>query len=114
MPTRYLLPLLLAAPLALSAGAAPAEGRLRDSADWVCHHGAVDDPRTRDACARLQGEPVTFGQVLALRHGGLARDSADLVCHHGDPADPRTLDACLRLEGDPAVQPWGPETDPAG
>ena len=106
MTRHALLALLALAPLSLAAGSVGAEGLRRDSADWVCHHGAVADPRTLDACARLQGEAVTYDQVLRLRRGGHARDSADLVCHHGDPADPRTADACARLEGDPAVQPW--------
>ena len=103
---RIPLALLLAAPLALSVGAVRAEGLQRDSADWVCHHGAIADPRTLDACARLAGEPMSRRDVADRRRGGQARDSADLVCHHGDPADPSTVDACARLEGDPTVQPW--------
>ena len=106
MPHRKaFLALLLVAPLALGAGAAHAEGLLRDSADWVCHHGAVGDPRTLDACSRLRGEPMTVERVATERRGGLARYSADLVCHHGPPGDPRTADACERMRGDPAVQP---------
>jgi len=37
-------------------------GRMGGSDDYVCNHGAPDDPRTVQACARLRGTPETQGE----------------------------------------------------
>jgi hypothetical protein len=75
---------------------AQAEGRQADSDDYVCNHGAPDDPATIDACGRLRG--TTQGMT---REVGLQRDNDDYNCTHGAPGDPVTQGACMRLRGTP-------------
>jgi len=82
--------------LCAPATAAQAEGRQADSDDYVCNHGAPDDPATIDACGRLRG--TTQGMN---REFGLQRDNDDYNCTHGAPGDPVTQAACMRLRGTP-------------
>ena len=89
-----------AAWLLLAVSAAWSQGLARDSDDWVCHHGHLHSDRTLEACARLEGHPVSLYDAAALRRGGRLWDSDDYRCHHGRPDARRTLRACARLRGD--------------
>lgn len=81
--------------LLLSAGPAlHAEGRQRDSDDYICNHGAPDDPTTIEACGHLRG--TTRGMLRDISH---QRDNDDYNCNHGAPDDPGTIEACGRLRG---------------
>ena len=90
-----------AAALWLAIPGAAGEGLQRDSDDYVCHNGALDDGRTMAACSRLRGRPMGADEIAAEREGGLQRDSDDYVCHHGALNDRRTIDACSWLRGQP-------------
>jgi hypothetical protein len=92
----------LAAPLALllSAGPSFAEGHQRDSDDYNCNHGSLDDPRTLTACEHLRGGPVTMQEIEHARSMGFQRSSDDYRCHHGRPGARRTVEACRRLRGE--------------
>ena len=87
---------------ALSAGAMTvrAEGLARDSDDLNCMHGALDDPRTVEACSHLRGAPVTVDEIARSREQGFQRANVDWRCHHGRPGAARTREACRRLRGD--------------
>ncbi|MBV9995547.1 MAG: hypothetical protein JO127_10070 [Caulobacteraceae bacterium] len=83
--------------LALPAFAQSDQARQRDSDDFMCHHGRLDDQATLSACSRLWGRPVAAVEVQAGRRAALQRDSDDYVCHHGRAQSRRTLAACSRL-----------------
>jgi hypothetical protein len=100
MDARWGLAAALAATLTLGGASAQAEGLQRDSDDYNCSRGAVDDPRTIAACSRLRGEPVSADEIFADRRKGFQRANDDWRCHHGRPGAPRTLEACRRLAGD--------------
>lgn len=90
----WLAPALAAAMLCLGAPAVHAEGRQGDSDDYVCNHGAPDDPTTIEACGHLRGSVRGIGRDL-----GHERNNDDYTCNHGSPDDPATLEACDRLRG---------------
>jgi len=90
---------VLAATVVLSGGAARAEGLQRDSDDYNCSRGAVDDPRTIEACSNLRGRPVSADEIFADRRKGFERANDDWRCHHGRPGARRTIEACRRLRG---------------
>ena len=92
----------LAAPLALlmSAGPAFTEGQQRDSDDYNCSHGSLDDQRTVIACEHLRGRPVTVEEIAHDRSMGFQRSSDDYRCHHGRRGARRTVEACRRLRGE--------------
>ncbi|HVN02174.1 MAG TPA: surface-adhesin E family protein [Caulobacteraceae bacterium] len=95
LKARWLAPAAAVAMLCLGAPAgAHAEGRQADSDDYICNHGAPDDPATIDACGRLRG--TTSGMNRDL---GRERDSDDYNCSHGAPGDPATIEACQHLRG---------------
>jgi hypothetical protein len=88
------LPALAAAMLWMGAPAVHAEGHQADSDDYVCNHGAPDDPTTIEACGHLRGTTRGIGRDL-----GHQRSSDDFNCNHGAADDPATLEACQRLRG---------------
>jgi len=88
------------AALALGSTTARAEGLARDSDDLNCMHGALDDPRTVEACSHLRGAPVSVDEIAHWREQGFQRANDDWRCHHGRPGAARTRDACRRLRGD--------------
>ncbi len=104
-------PVILAAFATLAGAAtlvalpAQAEGRLWDSDDYACHHGAPDDWRTQGACERLRGYPMDADAIALERSGGRARDSDDWVCQHGRPDARRTREACANLRRDVPGEP---------
>jgi len=91
-----------AAPPPMAPPPAPTEtmaSRYGDSDDYVCNHGAPDDPRTGQACAHLRGADSPAVAQPAGPGVGTGRfgDSDDYLCNHGAPDDPRTVQACARL-----------------
>ncbi len=83
--------------MALSLAGAPiahAQSREGDSDDYICNHGAPDDPTTIEACNRLRGTARGAGVEVGRQY-----NSDDYNCNHGDPNDPATLTACQRLRG---------------
>jgi hypothetical protein len=92
--------LLFAAALALGPSLAVAESQQKDSDDYNCSHGSLDDPRTVQACSNLRGEPVSADQIAAARQMGFQRSNDDWLCHHARRGSHRQVEACRRLRGE--------------
>jgi hypothetical protein len=91
--------LALATALTLAPSLAGAESQLKDSDDYNCNHGSLDDPATLTACQHLRGGPVTIDEVAAARQMGFQRSSDDYNCHHARRGTRRRIAACHRLHG---------------